>query len=169
MANPVYDQKSIKKMKAPGAAIVEKDSARLVEGIGTHNASAPNLADGDFSPLQLDDMANLKIAFGDPSQLYEMAYSALPGVNKSYEGTLIVGDSPLSIDFNADTGRNSLDGWITCDGPGDIQLRFSQNGTVYGDVWTMKPGENTGVRGFDIDTLELIHTGTDSAYRIVLL
>ena len=68
MANPTYDQSSIKKMKAPGADLTAKDTAVLSEVIGVHNSTPPNLADGDLKQLQLDDMGNLKMSFGDPAQ-----------------------------------------------------------------------------------------------------
>jgi hypothetical protein len=68
MANPEYVQDSIKKMKQPGAAIVGRDSSVLSEGIGIHNTTPPNLADGDFKQLQLDDQGNLKTAMGDAAQ-----------------------------------------------------------------------------------------------------
>jgi len=89
-------------------------------------------------------------------------------VNKSYEGTLTTGISPLLIDFNADAGRNSVDGWITNDGTGDISVAFSRDGVTFGDDWTMKEGENTHFLGFDIDTLRLTWVA-DADYRIVLI
>lgn len=95
--------------------------------------------------------------------------SPLSVVNKSYEGTLTVGVSPLVIDFNTDAGRNSVDGWITNDGPGSMSVAFSRDGITYGDNWTMLSGENTHFLGFDIDSLRLTHSGTDGAYRIVLI
>jgi hypothetical protein len=91
-------------------------------------------------------------------------------VNKSYEGTLIAGISPLILDFNADAGRNAVDGWITCDGTGvEMTVAFSRDGITFGDDWTIRSGENTGVRNFDIDQLRLTHTGDDVPYRVVLI
>jgi hypothetical protein len=90
-------------------------------------------------------------------------------VNKAYEGSLTAGVSPLTIDFNADAGRNAIDGWITCDGAGDILVAFSRDGTTFGDNWTIRTGENTSFFRFDIDSLRLTHTGTDSDYRVVLI
>ena len=72
MSNPPYIQASLKKMKAPGIAITGKDSSVLSEGIGIHRTTPPSLSDGDFYQLQLDDLANLKMAFGDPVQMLEL-------------------------------------------------------------------------------------------------
>ncbi len=72
MANPTYDQGSIKKRKAPGVAIVEKDSSSLAEVIGIHNDTPPALVDGDVKQIQLDDLANMKMTLGDPAQIIEL-------------------------------------------------------------------------------------------------
>ena len=50
-----------------------------------------------------------------------------------------------------------------------MAVAFSRDGTTFGDDWTMRSGENTGVRNFDIDTLRLTHTGDDVPYRVVLI
>jgi hypothetical protein len=99
-----------------------------------------------------------------------IAFAPLGVVNKTYEGTLVVGVSPLSIDFNADAGRNSKEGWIACDGLNlEMSVAFSRDGTTFGDDWTMRSGELTNLANFDIDTLRLTHTGDDVPYRIVLI
>jgi hypothetical protein len=97
-----------------------------------------------------------------------IAFAPLGVVNKSYEGTLTAGVSPLVIDFNADAGRNSKEGWMTNDGAGDISVAFSRDGTTFGDNWTMKSGELTNLANFDIDSLRLTHIA-DANYRIVLI
>jgi len=103
-------------------------------------------------------------------------YQFIRALNKSYEGTLTAANSPLIIDFRGDQGWNSLQGWITCDGTivagstnGNIEVSFTRDGTTYGDVWTMRPGENTNLMGFDIAKIKLEHTGTDSEYRVFLV
>lgn len=98
------------------------------------------------------------------------AFAPLGVVNKSYEGTLVVGVSPLIIDFNADAGRNAKEGWITCDGVGvEMSVAFSRDGATFGDDWTIRSGENTNFANFDIDQLRLTHTGDDVPYRVVLI
>jgi len=98
------------------------------------------------------------------------AFAPLGVVNKSYEGTLTAGVSPLIIDFNADSGRNAKEGWITCDGVGvEMTVAFSRDGATFGDPWTMRSGENTNFTNFDVDQLRLVHTGDDVPYRAVLI
>ena len=75
MSNPTYEQDSIKKMKAPGIAITGKDSSALAEVIGVHKTTPPTLADGDFAQAQMDDMGNLKVSLGDPSQITQVMQS----------------------------------------------------------------------------------------------
>lgn len=97
------------------------------------------------------------------------SFAPLDVVNKSYEDTnFVVGDSPVTIDFNADAGRNSKQGWVTCDGPGDIKVAFSRDGITYGDNWTVKAGESTNLTSFDVDSLRITWVA-DSAYRVVLI
>ncbi|GAF92577.1 unnamed protein product [marine sediment metagenome] len=99
-----------------------------------------------------------------------VAFQPLGVVNKSYEATLTVGVSPLDIDFNSDAGRNSKEGWITCDGTNvEMTVEFSRDGITFGDPWTIRSGENTDFANFDIDTLRLTHTGDDVPYRVVLI
>jgi len=97
------------------------------------------------------------------------SFAPLGVVNKTYEGTITAGTSPITIDFNLDAGRNAKDGWVNCDGAGNLSVAFSRDGLTYGDAWTMKQGENTGLRNFDVDSLRLTHTGTDCDYRVVLI
>jgi len=100
------------------------------------------------------------------------SFAPLGVVNKSYENAaFVVGQSPVLIDFNADAGRNSKEGWITCDGiagVGNIQVAFSRDGITFGDNWTMQPGEGTNLANFDIDTLRITWVA-NSAYRVVLI
>jgi hypothetical protein len=97
-----------------------------------------------------------------------ISFQPLGVVNKTYEGTLTAGVSPLTIDFNADAGRNSREGWIANDGAGDILVAFSRDGITFGDNWTMKTGELTNLANFDIDQLRLTHVA-DANYRVVLI
>lgn len=89
--------------------------------------------------------------------------------NKTYEDTsFVVGDSPAVHDFNTDAGRNAIDGYIICDGAGDIQVDISRNGLTYGDKFTVKSGERVNLLHFNIDSIRVTHVA-DSAYRINLI
>jgi len=91
-----------------------------------------------------------------------------PGTgDQSYEDTsFVAGDSPVVHDINTDLGRNSRIGYIVNDGPGDIEVEISEDGSNYNSKWTTKADERRGLAGNRIDSLRLTHTGTDSAYRI---
>ena len=95
----------------------------------------------------------------------EGSYRLLP---KVYEGS-VVNPATVDLDMNADTGRNSIDGWIINDGPAAMQVSFSRDGVVFSEAWTvLTVGETNDLSKFDIDTLRLTSTGT-SAYRILLI
>ncbi len=118
--------------------------------------------DGDNNEgrdAQVDQWGNLRVREG--------VYKA---DNKAYEDTsFVAGDSPQTHDFNNDKGRNAIDGYIICDGSGNIQVDVSRDGLSYGDKWTMKKGERVNLLHFDIDKIRVTHTGADSAYRINLI
>ena len=89
--------------------------------------------------------------------------------NKSYEDTnFVTGSSPATHNFNNDTGRNSVDGWIVCDGDGDIQVDISRDGISYGNKMTMKSGEIIDLLRWKVNKIRVTWV-SDSAYRIVLL
>lgn len=104
-------------------------------------------------------------------------YQYVRALNKAYEGTVTAGNSPVTIDFRGDQGWNSIQGWVTCDGiahgdgttTGDIQVEFTRDGVTYGDKWTLRPGENTNLMGFDVAKIRIYHTGEDSGYRVFLV
>lgn len=118
--------------------------------------------DGDNNEghhAQVDKNGNLRVREGHHGYL-----------NKTYEDTSFVAlDSPVVHDFNTDTGRNAVDGWLICDGPGDISVDFTRDGTTYGDQWTMKSKDVVDLLRLDINKIRITHSGTDSAYRIFLI
>lgn len=89
--------------------------------------------------------------------------------NKTYEDTLTVDNSPVTVDFNDDTGRNAVEGWIINDGAGTLTVAVSRRGLVFGDAFTVKKGETVDFLRLDIDSLKLTHSGTDADYRIFLI
>lgn len=91
------------------------------------------------------------------------------GLNKTYEdASFVAGDSPATHDFNNDKNRNAIDGWIICDGDGDIQVDFSNDGISFGDKFTMKKREVVDLLRLDINKIRITHVA-DSAYRIFLI
>lgn len=115
--------------------------------------------DNEGRDAQVDEWGNLRVREG----VYKFD-------NKVYEdASFISADSPQTHDMNADTGRNAVDGYIICDGSGNIQVDISRNGIAFGDKFTMKKGERVNLLHLDIDKIRVTWTGTDSAYRVNLL
>lgn len=93
------------------------------------------------------------------------------GLNKSYEvvsPNFNAAASPASHEFKTDMTYHAIKGWITCDGPGAIDVEFSRDGIVFGDSWRMFSGENTLLSGLEVSTLRITHLGTDTGYRVWL-
>ena len=61
------------------------------------------------------------------------------------------------------------EGYIACDGTGNLEVAISQDGTNYGDTFTMKGGEVVTLGGSRVALIKITHTGTDSAYRVLVL
>ena len=87
--------------------------------------------------------------------------------NQVYEGTITTGTT--TIDFYGDAGRFSVDGYIRCDGAGDLLVEVSRDGLSYDPQFTLKEEEIFDVESMKIAKIRLEHSGTDSAYRINLI
>ena len=114
----------------------------------------------EYQQAQVDSLGNLHTREGQ-----------YPGLNQTYEDTsFVAGDSPAVHDFYTDSGsKRAVDGYIICDGSGDIQVDYTRDGITYGDKWTMKSGERVNLLRLDIKKIRVTHTGTDSSYRINLI
>jgi len=88
-------------------------------------------------------------------------------LNKSYEGSVVAGDNIHSF-FN-DYGYNAIQGWVINDGDGQFKVSFSRDGVVYGDQWTMLPGERTDLNGLDIHSIKITFVTLAANYRIWLI
>ena len=114
--------------------------------------------DNEGRHAQVDAIGNLRVREGH-----------FDGDNKSYSDTLfLTGDSPATHEFYTDTGRNSVDGWIICDGDGDIDVDISRDGISYGDKMTMKSGEIIDLLRWKVNKIRITWVA-DSAYRVVLI
>lgn len=114
--------------------------------------------DNEARDAQVDELGNLRVREG----VWEYT-------GKSYEdSSFVAGDSPATHSFNTDTGRNAVDGWIVCDGAGDIQVDYSINGVTFSDKFTMKKNEIVDLLRLNINKIRITHV-TDSAYRIFLI
>jgi hypothetical protein len=94
----------------------------------------------------------------------------IKGKSKAYEETsFTVAKSPVEYDVHLNLGRNSTEGYVVCDGPGDIKLEFSSDGVVFSDQHTLKEDEILELEYYDIHTIRVTSSGVISAYRILVI
>ena len=107
---------------------------------------------------QVDSLGNLHVREG-----------SYPGLMETYEDTsFVTGDSPAVHDFYTDAGRFASDGYIVCDGAGNIQIDYTRDGITYSDKVTLKKGERLSLLRLDIKKIRITWV-SDSSYRIVLI
>lgn len=80
--------------------------------------------------------------------------------------SFVVGDSPATYDVKTALGKIGTDGYIICDGAGDILLTISHDGTNYGNSIRLKSGEKFTLRAISVSKIKITHSGTDSGYRL---
>ena len=84
-----------------------------------------------------------------------------------------VGDSPVEIDIfaslTAGKSYRTAEGYITCDGPGSVQVEIAETPNEYGGALTLKSGESLSLSKSRVAIIKLTHLGTDSAYRVVVV
>ena len=90
------------------------------------------------------------------------------GRDKGYEDSFTSGVSPRVLDVNSDLGRNAHEGNFINDGPGDIYLEISDNGTNYGSSHKVKSLESYDLTAYDINKIRLTWI-SNMAYRAVVL
>ena len=103
----------------------------------------------------------------------EGTLATTPGVIKGrtfkYEdASFVTGESPATHDVNTDLGRNGVDGYIICDGDGDIKVEISDDGTNYGSQHTLKSGDILDLKNLDIDRIRVTWV-SNSAYRTLVV
>ena len=100
------------------------------------------------------------IRSGDGNPLYPAGQYAT-----SEDSNFVSGDSPATYNANSDLGKNANNGYIICDGAGDITVNLSQDGTTFGDNITLTSGDEFSLKGRNVHSIKLTHV-SDSAYRI---
>ena len=82
-------------------------------------------------------------------------------------------DSPVEIDIfdklAAGKSYRTAEGYITCDGPGSVQIEIAETPSEYGGALTLKSGESLSLTRSRVAVIKITHLGTDSAYRIVVV
>ena len=80
------------------------------------------------------------------------------------------GDSPVVLDIVGSLGVNCIDGKIVCKSTttnkGNILVEISEDGSTYGDQFTVFYYETFPLFGLSIAKIRITHTGTDSGYRV---
>lgn len=123
------------------------------------NSKARKVALADETGAEIDDANPLPVNIN----------IGISGRTFSYEDTsFVTGDSPVVHDVNTDLSRNAVNGYIVCDGGGDIKIEFSDNGSDWGGQHTLKRGDVINLQGLSIDSIRVTWV-TDSAYRILVL
>ncbi len=91
----------------------------------------------------------------------------------SEDTNFVSGDSPIEIDIfdklTAGKSYRTAEGYITCDGPGSIQIEIAETPSEYGGALTLKSGETLPLSKSRVAVIKITHLGTDSAYRIVVV
>lgn len=87
---------------------------------------------------------------------------------KKYEGTVATAGVPVILDVNTDLGRNAGDGYIVCDGPGDLKVDISYNGVAFETDITIMDDEVLSLTGLNIDSIKIDATVNATAYRVLV-
>ena len=82
--------------------------------------------------------------------------------------TLLGGGSSLNVHtINTLLQRNSRRGFLINDGPGELDLQHSPNGTDFGDAFTVSSGETFQLNDISVHTLRVQYVASSTAsYRI---
>lgn len=85
----------------------------------------------------------------------------------AYEGSLIASGTTV-LDFGTDSsGGICHGGYLINDGPGDLKFEISRDGTNYGGIHTMRPGEQLDLTRFTIKKLRLTYVA-NTVYRALM-
>jgi hypothetical protein len=95
--------------------------------------------------------------------------SEVTDLPKFYEDTsFVTGDSPATLDFDADLGRAATKGTIINDGLGDFTIAFSSDGTNFGNEITVKEGDPFQFENISYRKLRITWVA-DSSYRVIVI
>ena len=75
-------------------------------------------------------------------------------------------DSPVTIDIFTSLARKGSNGYVRCDGTGDILVTISSDGSTFGSSVRIKDGETLNLKAIRVDSIKITHSGTNSAYRV---
>ena len=94
----------------------------------------------------------------------------IQGRTVSFEDSSFVsGESPVVHNIKGALKHNAVDGYIVCDGQGDILVEFSDDGTNYGGQHTLQKNDVLSLKYLNVNLIRITHSGTDSSYRILVI
>lgn len=86
----------------------------------------------------------------------------------SYEDTNFTsGESPAVLSVITDLGRTAHEGYFINDGPGDILIEFSFDGTNYGGQHTVHGGDIVDLKDLKIQKIRLTYVDP-TEYRVLV-
>lgn len=92
----------------------------------------------------------------DDSENRKRVATFVDGNTVSYEDTnFTVAESPVILDFFADAGRTGHEGSIINDGPGQLLVEISLDGSTYGGQHTLNGGEVMDLANLTIKRIRL--------------
>ena len=80
--------------------------------------------------------------------------------------SFVSGDSPVTLDVFSSILRTGSNGYIKCDGAGDIIVTISSDGTNYGNNIRLKEDDTLDLRAISIQSIKITYSGTNSSYRV---
>ena len=88
------------------------------------------------------------------------------GNTVSYEDANFTSAETLSVmNVLQDLGRNGYVGYFVNDGPGDMQVEFSNDGTIYGGVHTLRGGDQLDLDNLNIAKIRVTYIDP-TGYRV---
>ena len=98
----------------------------------------------------------------------ELLYRYYAGrLSRSFEDSSF--SATITLKVLEKLGRNSRDGYIVNDGDGDFTIKHTHDGNLWGDTHTLKKNEVYSLWKIDIHSIIITHSGTDSAYRVMVI
>lgn len=104
----------------------------------------------------------------DDNENRKRVSTSVDGTTVSYEdSSFVTGDSPVVLDVFTDIGRAGHEGYLINDGPGDMKVEISANGTSYGGLHVLRGGEVFILENLTIRKIRLTWQ-EDCAYRALV-
>lgn len=128
---------------------------------GTNTASVRDVTSAKAIDVAINDASG--------NQITSFGGSPIHANPKPYSGSVTSGSTLATLDFNADLGRNAKDWYVINDGPGDITIEVSYNGTTFATAFTWKATDGPFSLYMECDSIKINYVSATAAYRAVAL